>query len=72
MCLTIPNKNLQNSDEDFEAVDTNWQEIYQIYLLKIEIETTRTLKMIRDDIKRKGLTFNRKLKDSLLRFTNAR
>lgn len=67
MCFNVPDFN-----KDPEAIDANWLEIYHIYLLEIEIETKRTLEMINDDIKSKGLTFDQKLKEFLLRFTNAR
>lgn len=76
MCFNVPHKYFENSDNDSandsDTMDTNWQEIFNNYLLKIEHETKTTLKMMNDDIERKGLTFNQKLKDSLVQFTNAR
>ena len=57
---------------DSETMASNWQEIFNVYLLKMEHETTKALKEINDDIKRKGLTFNQNLKDTLMQYTTAR
>lgn len=74
MCFNLPHKYFSDSDcdSDSDTMDTNWQEIFNVYLLKMEHETKRALKIINDDIERKGLTFNLKLKDSLLQLSNAR
>lgn len=72
MCFNVPQKYVWNTENDSETMDKTWQEIFNIYLLKIERETKTTLKMMNDDIEQKGLTFNRNLKDSLLQLTTAR
>lgn len=73
MCFNkLPNV-YSNADCDSETMDTkNWQEIFNVYLSKVEHETKTTLKMISDDLDYKGLVFDEQLKDSLLRLTKAR
>lgn len=72
MCFNLPSKYFSDCDSDSDTMDLNWQEIFGMYLLKMEHETKRALKMMSDDIERKGLTLNQTLKDSLLQMTNAR
>lgn len=72
MCFDKPHQASLNFDNNSETMDTNWQEIFHNYLMKIEHETKTTLKMMNDHIERKGLTINQKLKNDLLRLTNAR
>lgn len=73
MCLNKLHTIFENCDDDSEAKTTdNWQDIFDIYLLKVEHETKTTLRMIKEDLKRKGLKFGQQLKDSLVQLTNAR
>lgn len=72
MCLDGLNKDFQNIKNGSGAMDANWQEIFQVYLRKIEHDTNTTLEMVKGSVERIGLTFNQKLKSSLLRLTNAR
>lgn len=73
MCLNKLHTIFENCDDDSETKTTdNWQDIFDIYLLKLEHETKTTLRMIKDDLKRKGLKFGQQLKDSLVHLTNAR
>lgn len=70
MCFNMPQKHFSNYNNDAETM--SWQNIFQSYLLKVEDETRTALKMMNDDIERKGLKFNGQLKNSLLRLTNTR
>lgn len=72
MNFNISHEDFSNSVNNSDTMDTNWQEIFHTYLLKLENDTRTVLQMINDDIERTGSTFNQKLKDSLLRLTNAR
>lgn len=72
MCFNNPKKDFQNVENDSDAMDAKCQEIFQEYLRIIECETKTTLEMIKDGVEDIGLTFNQKLKNSLLRLTNAR
>lgn len=68
MCFNVPHKDFWNFDKDSETMGANWQEIFQIFLLEVEIATRTALKMI----ERKGLIFNQQFKETFLRLTIAR
>lgn len=72
MCFNVLHKYFYNFDNESDTMGSNWQEIFQMYLLKIDIETRTTLKLMNDDMKRKGLSFNGEFKDNLMRLINTR